>query len=280
MTTTANQAQRHARRAAFSLLEIILVLSVIAIAAAIVLPIVSALFSDYEIERAAERLQGRILNTRLRAITLGVPYVFVYVPETRQYLTAACEPHQSDPSSPSQTSGAFQTSSGDLVSNTYDAAQFELPDELRFLTTDASVANGTRSVDELPAGTGDAPPSSLLNSGALTSERAGLQMPSSRTAGILALSGLNLPGITQALVFYPDGTTDDATVRIAHANGRYVELTIRGLTGAVRSTRALSVAELLQSGRLSGGTTNVESVPGPRLPGRERAVGTAQEFLP
>jgi type II secretory pathway pseudopilin PulG len=258
------------RPGAFSLLEIILVLAVIAIAAAIVLPVVNALFSSYEIERSAERLQGKIAQTRLRAIAARVPYAFVYLPETRHYAVCAIEPLTPQTGVINSSAAPATPANSFTVLNPYDRVQFQLAEELRFLAPDVNVASGLANAGSENSSVATASAAALESSGVLTAERATLAVPSARTVAALQISGLNAPGVSQALIFLPDGSTDDATVRIAHANGRYVELTVRGLTGSVQASRSMTIAELIQSGRLPGGTaTTAELVPGPRLPGRE-----------
>jgi len=41
-------------------------------------------------------------------------------------------------------------------------------------------------------------------------------------------------GWSQPILFYPDGTTSDARLTVANEQGRYIDVTLRGLTGVVK----------------------------------------------
>jgi prepilin-type N-terminal cleavage/methylation domain-containing protein len=255
---------------AFTLLEIILVLVLIGIAAALLIPSVSAAFSTYQLERAAEDLQIRIAHTRLQAMELGVPYAFTYRAETDQFMTWACEPLSSTGlyAGATSTAAASAVASGDA----YDRHFYELNDkpdnrEFRFLASSLDEALTAMGLDyearTLMAVTTSA--ESVAGSSVLSQQKLGLVAASSRSVASLQIPGLQLGDVMEPIVFEPDGSADrDAIIRVADRSNRYVEITLHSLTGAITSSGTLTVENLV--------TTAAQPRKGVIVPTRSREV--------
>jgi prepilin-type N-terminal cleavage/methylation domain-containing protein len=239
--------------AGFSLIEIILVMALLGIAAAILVPSVGSAFTVYHLERASEDLQARLIRTRLQAMEWGVPYAFTYRPNNDQFMTWACEPLVTNSSVVSGT-----TTSSQLV-DAYDRRVFELNDkednrEFRFLSTALDEALGSMGmghegrsvVDQVGSG------ASVGSSVVLSRRKLGLVAPSIRSTAALQIPSLQVGDVVEPIVFEPDGTVDrDAIIRIADSSNRYVEITIHALTGAVSSSEVLSGDQLAAAGSVT-----------------------------
>jgi type II secretory pathway pseudopilin PulG len=262
---------RLALRGAFTLLEIILVLALIALAAALLVPSVNSAFATYQLERAAEDLQYRIAHTRLQAMELGVPYAFTYRAENDQFMTWACEPLSVTGlygTGATSTASASAVASGDA----YDRHYYELNDkpdnrEFRFLATSLDEALTAMGLDHearnLMAATTSS--QSIAGSSLISQQKLGLVAASSRSVASLQIPGLQLGDVMEPIVFEPDGSADrDAIIRVADRSNRYVEITVHALTGAITSSGTLTVEDLV--------TTAAQPRTGIVVPTRSREV--------
>jgi prepilin-type N-terminal cleavage/methylation domain-containing protein len=239
-------------RHAFSLLEIILVLALIAIAAAILVPSLSSAFTLYHLERAGEDLRTRLGRTRLQAMELGVPCAFTYRPNNDQFMTWACEPLNLN--ADMYGSGSPAVRSGDAYDRHYYALNDKADNrEFRFLASSSEEAlaamglrHQSRSLMELSGS------ASIGSSSLLSRPKMGLVSPSVRSSAALQIPGLQLGDVAEPIVFEPDGTVDrDAIIRIADLSNRYVEITVHGLTGTVSCSEVLAAEDLASAGGTS-----------------------------
>jgi prepilin-type N-terminal cleavage/methylation domain-containing protein len=88
------------RRRGFTLLELLLVLAIVVMAAAISVPVVTAMLADAHITAGADMVRARIADTRARALDSGVPWKIAYLPGTGvlQYAAEDDADHWSDTS--------------------------------------------------------------------------------------------------------------------------------------------------------------------------------------
>jgi prepilin-type N-terminal cleavage/methylation domain-containing protein len=182
-------------RRGFSLLEMLLVLSILAVAAAVVWPSLANLYSDSQLRNGAEQVRTGLLHARLRAIERGVVYHFRYVPGDRLYQVSASD-------------GSIAP--GDAGAQAEEEPVFALSAGLRFFA-EASEASA--------AGKQAAPP---------MSESSALPVAPVGDGASLANLEWSAP-----IVFRPDGTADDASLVVASADGGYVQLSVRSVTGVV-----------------------------------------------
>ncbi len=171
------------------------------------------------------------------------------------------------PGSP-PSAAASAVASGDA----YDRHFYELNDnsdnrEFRFLSSSLDEALTAMGLDyearSLMAATTSG--TSAAGSSLLSQQKLGLVAASSRSIASLQIPGLQLGDVLEPIVFEPDGTADrDAIIRVADRSNRYVEITVHALTGAITSSGALSVGNLV--------TTAAQPRTGVVTPTRSREV--------
>ncbi len=262
-------------RRGFTLLELILVLALILVIAAIVWPSIGSAFSGYYIERAAEDLQTRLMRTRLDAIDQAVPYAFSFRPESDQFFTWTCEPLVMDPTLTASTAvSPTARESGDA----YDRRYFQLNQRdsdagFRFLSAAAADAIPSMGVNpDADPTSGGISAQSVAASTALAQTKLGLVNGSPRSIAALTVPGMQLGDAADPIIFEPDGSADkDAVIRIADRSGRYVEIRVQGVTGAIRTSPARMVAEL--SSGIQGSAPETPRT-GLAAPGRSREIRT------
>ena len=267
------------RSPGFSLLEIILVLALIGLAAAILIPSVSGSFAVYHIERAGEDLQNRLTHTRLQAMEAGVPYAFSFRPETDQFLTWACEPLNI--SQGLYGGSTSPTASAVALGDAYDRHHYELNDkadnkEFRFLSFDLSepLANMGLSASARAGTVGGTSAEGVAGSALLARHKLGLATTSARSVAALRIPGLQLGDVAPPLVFETDGSVDrDAIIRIADRSGNYIEVTIQSLTGAIAASSAKTAADAAAEG-VPITTTTGQPTSGIIAPSRSREIRT------
>ncbi|MEX2169413.1 MAG: hypothetical protein WD851_08880 [Pirellulales bacterium] len=192
-----------ARSRGFTLFELLLVLSLLVVMGGLIIPALSGAFTHTKLQSAADDIQSAWSEARLAAIEGGRPVAFRCLIGGAEFET---KPHQLG------TEGAEPV-----------AAPRRHDDE--------ADAEGDEGADD-PHGT--------LASGKLAD---GLMFSEAAAADALDLADQGLrssvrdsSGWSPPIVFYPDGQSSDAVVRIAHDEGRGIAVTLRGLTGISRKS--------------------------------------------
>lgn len=183
-------------RSGYTLIEILLVLAVLAVLAGIALPALVQFSTEQAIRGASETVRSQLDLARMRAIETGKPYQFLYEPDGTHFLILPAERDIA----PAATFGAS------LATNPiHTATSGEIADGLIFHAGPGLVARGHRlhleDLAELP------------------------------NAGILQQIQWSAP-----ITYQPDGTADEVTFRIADQNQRFIELSVRGLTGMAKAS--------------------------------------------
>jgi prepilin-type N-terminal cleavage/methylation domain-containing protein len=238
-------------RRGFSLLEIILVLMVLGIITALAVPSLNAVFSDYELRQAADRLRSRLVRARERAVERRIPYAFLYVPGTGQHGYAACA-SSVDPSSVSSGFvSADQLNPSDVQLFAFEEGyQLLPPEDPKVLALLPSAAEPSLAEDV----------SWLVLS---SEEQLIARYGSPLLAEAIRATGTGLSGQAQGTVFYPDGTGHDFRVALLHPGGRMAMIEVSGPTGTVRVSLLDGMARAAdQSRRFSA----------PRLPQYDRRL--------
>jgi hypothetical protein len=201
-----------------TLFEVVLVTALLVVVGSLVVPVFTGSFSSVRLRRAGDQVLSRWAHARARAVETGETQQFRFTPATGAYTV---EPWALIPEE--QTAGR-PTRSRDAKTQ----AESQIEDaELGLLTA----ADGTaKTTGILPAPitflTGQ-----IVAAGAAESERD---------------ASLRSPGAdeTTPILFYPDGSSSDASVTLASDSGQYVRLTLRGLTGVGRASEVLTRDEL------------------------------------
>ena len=251
-------------------------LALIGIAASMLLPSVGSVLAGYHLESAGDDMQVRLARVRLAALEQSVPYAFAYQPEADRFMTWACEPLMPVTQLAGLTSGTIgqpPAPGGDL----YDRRQFELNDrsenrEFRFLAVgmDESLVGMGLSSQARAVLAPTVSAESIAASRMLSQRKLALATISTRSLAAMQISGLELGGMSAPIVFEPDGTADrDAIIRIADRRGRYIEIMVHGLSGAITRARARSISELPGAAPLA---VSDDTGPGLTLPSRSREI--------
>jgi Tfp pilus assembly protein FimT len=178
-----------------TLFEVLLVLALMVVIAAISMPLLTSSIAHARLENSGALVRAAWSKARLAAMQAGEPYVFRYEPKGSRYqivcLSAMTAEDAGDLNTlPPLTEEDEEYAEADMLR----LAKSRLPTEIVFAAGDVS------AVPQL-AGAAAA------------------------TAG----------GWSQPIMFYPDGTTSDASVVVANASDETQRVSLRGLTGISRA---------------------------------------------
>ncbi|MFO1094697.1 MAG: hypothetical protein U0992_15535 [Planctomycetaceae bacterium] len=195
-------------RAAFTILELVLALAVIAVVMGLAWPVMLRFSAEHALKENVEQVRSRLARTRLLTIGAGLTYQFRYEPGGRRCLTMPLERPlgASGGSNATGSAGAVTGSSGSATQT--QALVLELAEGLRFLSSPPGPA-------------------------ALTQPDAAERVSEDMLTMFGAPTSLAQVGWSKAIPFRPDGTSQDTTFVVADADGRYQVLSVRGLTAAV-----------------------------------------------
>lgn len=205
---TPTDGRTLAVRAAFTILELVLALAVIAVVMGLAWPVMLRFSAEHALKDNVEQVRARLARTRMATIGSGLTYQFRYEPGGRRCLTMPFE-RALGAAGGTNTTGSTTAptgSSGAAVQN--QALVLELTEGLRFLSS---------------------PPGPV----ALTQPETAERVPEDLLTMFGAPTSLAQVGWSRAIVFAPDGTSQDTTFVVADAEGRYQVLSVRGLTAAV-----------------------------------------------
>ncbi|TWU27002.1 hypothetical protein Pla52o_08580 [Novipirellula galeiformis] len=206
------------RRTAFTLLELLLSISLIAAIAAVVIPNITSMLGDQRLSRAAEQLQIEMTRLRIDAMRQGR---VLMLEATVDANTLTTRPFFSISDAVETADRAGGVSS--LMQGADQASAVVMP-----LPTDAEV----ETTIELPEAVVIESVQVVSSARSLTLAQQGGD-PSVGSAG-------SQP--TQAVWFYPDGTTSTAAIVLIHPEVGRITVQLRGITGEV-TVGDMTVAE-------------------------------------
>jgi Tfp pilus assembly protein FimT len=199
-----------------TLVELLVVLALLVVIGSIVVPVFTGSFSSVRLRRAGDQILTRWSQARAMAIERGETYQFTFTPESGTYQVGPWMPLVEEVIGGTATSSASTATSTTATSESAAIAATEdptgqsvsLPDQITF-------KSGQIAVED-----------------ALTAER---QVASMQAQGDDA---------STPILFFPDGTTSQASVVLANDRNQFIRLTLRSLTGVGRATDILSQEEL------------------------------------
>jgi len=200
---------RCARRHAFTLVEILLTLSIIVALAALAWPALEWTLTRQRLLKAADQIRAEWCGARVDAMESGQNYVFRYMPQGDQF--------QIRPQVTEVT--GEENLFGDVLA---DAPGVVVP----------TGQSGETSSPKLPEGV------VFLAGETAADTRAAMALSQGDQTAALA-SGWSSP-----ILFYPDGTTSTARLVLKNQRDRCIELNLRGLTGTVTVGEICMVEEL------------------------------------
>jgi prepilin-type N-terminal cleavage/methylation domain-containing protein len=196
-TLTASLPARHERRRGFTLVEVLVVMAILVLIAAIALPLIRKPLVRREVQSAADSVRTKMFHARIGAMRSRHVYTFQYQPGSGSYRVSP----QDQPSAAQPTDDATNTGQEDPVTADGEHQPSEdgsLPDGIHFLADDSPDPD------------------------------AGEQTPP-----MIAQNGDGGNGWSEPIFFYPDGTTSDARLIVASGRGYAIHVRLRGVTGNV-----------------------------------------------
>tara|TARA_R110002073_G_scaffold241084_1_gene402880 strand:+ start:2823 stop:3458 length:636 start_codon:yes stop_codon:yes gene_type:complete len=197
------------RRTAFTLLELLLSISLMAAIAAVVIPNITLMLGDQRLTRAAEQLQIEMTRLRLDAMRQGRVMVMDAAPDASVLKT---RPYFSMSDAVETTDTAGQQSS--LMMGADQASVMAMP-----MPSDAD----SEVTVELPEAV-------VIESVQVVSSARSLTI-AQQSGDVVA--GASPAGTSQSILFYPDGTTSTAAVVVFLPDVGRISVRLRGITGDV-----------------------------------------------
>ncbi len=212
-----------AARGGFTLLELMLVLAILAAISAIAVPRIADMFERQKLRGAAGSLRLVWDSARITAMRTGQAQVFNCLPGSGSY-TVKPLMLQSDATDVGQ--GATVMLSGGVAAET--AANGMLT------AADPSLAETEQLEDQI----------TFVSCNVVGNMRAYVTAQESQMTGG---ADVNTQNVGQAVIFYPDGSTSTAEVRIQNERGDVRAVQIRGLTGHSRVVEISNVPSTTDS---------------------------------
>jgi type II secretory pathway pseudopilin PulG len=204
-----------------TLVELLVVLALLVVIGSIVVPVFTGSFSSVRLRRAGDQVLSRWSQARAMAIERGETYQFTFTPESGTYQVGPWMPFL-------QESGSDTTSSSTRVATPITATS----------------ESATAAPAENPTGQSVTLPDTIkFQSGQIAVEDS---LTAERQVASMQVQG---DSVSTPILFFPDGTTSQASVVLANDRNQFVRLTLRGLTGVGRATDILSREELQRAQR-------------------------------
>ncbi len=182
------------RRSGFTLLEILLVLAILVVVAAMTMPALNRIAESQRLTQGAELIRSEWMSAHVRAMRTGQMQMFRYEQGGTLFRV---ETWQAD-----EDATDAATATGDpnnpqrMTVDSLDPIQKEkvLPDGLIFFGGDAKFENRSQDVEQEAMGSG---------------------------------------AWSRPIIFYPDGSTSTAYIIVANERKQSIRVELRGLTGSV-----------------------------------------------
>ncbi len=216
-------------RTGFTLVEVLLVLAVLVVIAALAFPSMSGALERFRLRKAADQVRIQWQQARIQAIRSNCRWAFRYVPGARRWVVQSVGQTETavDPST-GQMLGSFESATSAAGLSGSQAPCGELPEGVRFARLSGAEIG--------PGGTSAAPYGGQY-AAEPWNDAPGRQLPPSDEADEAAWSW--------PIYFYPDGTTDSASICLENEQGRRIEVSLRGLTGVVTIGSNTAAEEIL-----------------------------------
>ncbi len=201
----------------FTLLEMLIVLAVIAALTAFSWPSVRRQLGGNRLQAAAKNVRAELRRTRQKAVETGEIQIFRYLVDDRRFQVTGASFAPGPSPDDSETTGPDRGEQDRAVDTEPAAATMgKLPAGITFLDPRADPATDTPLQGE---------PDEAARDGST---------PVDSVEPVDAQDEFDLVDSDQwssAIVFFPNGRTSNARLRIGSASGRWLDVTLRGLTG-------------------------------------------------
>lgn len=214
-------SQRRTPAAGFTLLELLIALVIMIAIIGIAWPSVGRYLSEQPIKNSTEVVRRQLAGSRHKAMTTGLLYQFRYEPGGQNFVVL---PYELDAQQVSSSGNNTTVTTGSVTnSSTLPVVSGQLDDTQHFASSSDAKA--------------------MFASSQLATSSSTERIPEELLA--LLSNGSQLSGVSwsPAILFYPDGTSDDSALSIMDDESRSMTLTLRGLTATV------TVGQLQRGGR-------------------------------
>lgn len=213
-----NESANWRRVSGVTLLELILVMAVVIMIAAIALPAVYGSFDRQMLRKAAEQVRVDIAKTRNEAMRSGRIMVLQYAPGSRDYVVRPWAQESDLVEGDLSTMATLGSSTSGNTMVPSNSVQPGMP-----LGTGAATGQKTRQL-----------PEKVTFAGGSIEQDMRIQTVDPSFANSMTT---NVP--VPPIVFYPDGTTSNGQIVIRNERNHIVAIQIRGLTGSTRLVEPL-----------------------------------------
>lgn len=216
--------RRFGLREGFTLLELLLVLSILAVLAGLAIPTFESMISSRRLQQSVDKLQNQLLEARVEAMRTGQAQVFRATIHGNSY---SITPWLSGDEDRDAAAGATVMTAGGVVeterteSGGVAAANTDASDSIESVDSDVMFLSIDTLVDARNA---------------LELQRSGEIAPMPGSAAVSSSGSLSSP-----LLLYPDGTSTTAQIILADIQGRRMAIQLRGVTGRSTNLRLTSV---------------------------------------
>ncbi len=199
-----------ANRKAITLIEVLLVLALLVVLAAMTWPAMDRPMANQRLRKAADKVRTAWAKARIEAMSTGQTIVFRCTLDSEDYSIEAQAGPESVSFISSSTQGEFAETSSQSTES-ISTTNRQLPEDVTFV--DGEVAFDTRAT--------------ILTDGSLGTDS------DSDSLGL------------DPILFFPDGTTSTATLVLENQYQRRIELSLRGLTGVITVSDTYSAEDTI-----------------------------------
>ncbi len=198
-----------AQRGGFTLVELLVVLTILGLLIGMSWPSVTRLMGRTRVKEAAKYVRTELGETRLKAIETGTPQIFRFQPGTGFF---EVRPKEEETAGPAVLKSALEQLSDDAVdSESITGAEGE----------------GEQAYERyLPDG--------MLFAGQEVARQPEAEEPTQGLVGLSTAQMNEQQNWSEPIVFFPNGRTSNARIRVTDGERYAVDVSLRGLTGTVR----------------------------------------------
>ncbi len=196
-------------RGGLTLLELLIVLAILGLLVGMSWPSMRRLLSRSRVKEAAKHVRTELGAARLRAIESGTPQVFRFRPGTGFF---EVRPKEEETTGPAVLKSALEQMSDESV----DTEPL----------TGAEIVNTVAYEKYLPEG--------LLFAGQEVAKEPAEMAVEEGLIGLSTAEMTEQQNWSEPIVFYPNGRTSNARIRVTDGQRYTIDVSLRGLTGAVR----------------------------------------------
>jgi Tfp pilus assembly protein FimT len=194
------QRSRKLDRKAVTLIEVLLVLALLVTLAAMTWPALDRPMANQTLRKAADKVRTSWAKARVDAMSTGNTNVFRCTAEDGKYTIEAQAGPESVDSITSSMEGEFdETASGAATTDALSSRTYDLPEGIRFVAAEVDFDTRATILGQATDGTTE----------------------------------MSTGDSIDPILFFPDGTTSTAKLTLENQYQRRIELTVRGLTGAM-----------------------------------------------